>query len=430
MVMNTSLFNRNFTLVICGQIVSVLGSAILRFALDLYVLDITGRADIFALVLALSMIPGIVFTPIGGALADRFNRRNLMVILDFSAGAVVLILLMLLSAGLASIVAIGIILGLLSLISSGYQPTVQASVPNLVPADKLGPANGMVNGIGALSGMLGPVIGGVLYAVIGLNMLVILSCIAFFLSALMEIFIRMPFEKRSFTGSLAATILTDTKEGLRYIVDEKPLIVRVIILAALFNLLLTPLFIIGIPYVLRVTMQSGETLYGLGIGIGQFSAILGAIVGGALASKLKLHRLYLVLIAIACVCVLMAVAVFPAVLGLGFSLPFSLFVGSGGVIMILITLINIFVFTFVQINTPNEMLGKVMAIILASANCATPLGQALYGLIFERFNEAVFIPVLCAAGFAVLIAITTKMFFKSNARHERVSSGVLETELH
>jgi MFS family permease len=85
--MNNKPFTRDFSLVVMGQIVSIFGSAILRFALDLYVLDVTGRADIFALVIALSAIPGILFSPVGGAIADRFNRRNLMVILDFSNSA-------------------------------------------------------------------------------------------------------------------------------------------------------------------------------------------------------------------------------------------------------------------------------------------------------------------------------------------------------
>jgi MFS family permease len=64
-----------------GQIVTVFGSSLLRFALSLYVLDITGRADLFAALLAVSSIP-MLLAPIGGAISDRFNRKSLMVLYD------------------------------------------------------------------------------------------------------------------------------------------------------------------------------------------------------------------------------------------------------------------------------------------------------------------------------------------------------------
>ena len=72
--MKDKLFSRDFSLLVIGQIVSILGSAVLRFALNLYILDLTGRADIFGLLIAVSAIPAILFTPLGGAIADRFSR--------------------------------------------------------------------------------------------------------------------------------------------------------------------------------------------------------------------------------------------------------------------------------------------------------------------------------------------------------------------
>lgn len=73
---------KDFHLMVSGQIITILGSTLLRFALSLYVLDITGRADIFAGLYAITSIP-FLLAPLGGAIADRFNRRNVMVILDF-----------------------------------------------------------------------------------------------------------------------------------------------------------------------------------------------------------------------------------------------------------------------------------------------------------------------------------------------------------
>ncbi|MFD1402085.1 hypothetical protein [Robinsoniella peoriensis] len=79
-------YSKDFNLMVFGQVISILGSSLLRFALSLYVLDITGRADMFATLLAISNIP-LLLTPVGGAIADRFNRRNLMVIFDFASSS-------------------------------------------------------------------------------------------------------------------------------------------------------------------------------------------------------------------------------------------------------------------------------------------------------------------------------------------------------
>ena len=83
------------------------------------------------------------------------------------------------------------------------------------------------------------------------------------------------------------------------------------------------------------------------------------------------------------------------------------------VIMVLVTVISIFVITSVQKVTPNEMLGKVMAIIMAVSQCAAPLGMALYGVAFEQFSAAVYTPVLGACFFTVIIAVAAKYMLQN-----------------
>src|SRR6056297_2863759 len=77
-----NLFNKNFVLVVLGQLISIFANSILRFALPLYILDQTGSTAIFGSILAAAAVPPILFSPLGGILADRYNRKNIMVILD------------------------------------------------------------------------------------------------------------------------------------------------------------------------------------------------------------------------------------------------------------------------------------------------------------------------------------------------------------
>lgn len=402
---------RNFNLMVLGQVISVLGSALLRFALSLYVLDMTGRADLFAMLYAVSSIP-ILLSPLGGAIADRFNRRNLMVIFDFTSSSIVLCLILFLSADVTSILLIGIIMVLLSVVSTLYTPAVIASIPLLVNESKLEGANGIVQAVQALSGVAAPVLGGILYGIIGMQSLIVISCAAFFLSAVMEIFIKIPFVKREQEGHIVPTIVRDMKEGFVYVLTQ-PFILKSMTLAALINLVLSPVLIIGMPIILRVTMQSSDTMYGVGMGLGEFATIMGALTIGLFAKKMRLDTLYRWMIAIAVMLIPIAISITPFLLGFGYYPAFLLLMLGAIPIMTAATILSIYIITKVQRVTPNENLGKVMAIIMAVAQCVAPLGQIIYGVVFEAFSATLYLPILAVSLIMFVIAVVTQRILKN-----------------
>ena len=130
------LFSRDFTLMILGQIISLFGNAILRFALSLYVLDTTGSAAAFGGILAVSMVPTILCSPLGGVLADRVPRQRIMWGLDFFTAALVLGY-GLFFASRGTVLAVGVLMVLLAAIQALYQPSVQASIPALASEEHL-----------------------------------------------------------------------------------------------------------------------------------------------------------------------------------------------------------------------------------------------------------------------------------------------------
>lgn len=406
-----SCFNKNFNLIVLGQIISILGSSLLRFGLSTYILDTTGRADIFAALYAISNIP-LLFSPIGGAIADRFNRKNLMVIFDFMSSIIIFTFICLLSSLNNSIILIGIIMVLLSIISSMYQPTVQASIPLIVNEKDLEQGNGIVNGIGSLSSMFAPVLGGLLYGIIGIKMLLIVSCIAFFLSAVMEMFIHIPFDKREVNGGIVSTIVGDIKEGFSYVIKQS-YISKAMILAASLNLFLTPFLLVGIQYILRITMHSSNNMYGIGIGIIEFSSVLGALSIGLFAKKMKMNTLYRWLMLISILMIPMAISISPSMLSLGYYPSFILLFICVIPIAMSMTIITVFVLTIVQKQTPNELLGKVMATITAISQCVAPLGQIMHGKLFEVFSSRVYIPIVCMFIIMLLLSILAKYLYKN-----------------
>ncbi|MEH6889403.1 MFS transporter [Bacillus sp. JJ864] len=408
---NIKPFPKAFHLMVIGQIISVLGSSLLRFALSLYVLDITGRADVYATLYAASNIP-LLLSPLGGAIADRFNRRNLMVIFDFISSAIVFCFILLLADGNNSVILIGVVMVLLAIISAMYSPAVIVSVPLLVAENKLEQANGIVNGVQALSSVAAPVLGGVLYGIVGLKMLVVMSCLAFFLAAVLAIFINIPFVKRKQDGHIISTIVNDLKVGVIYVVKQ-PFILKCIILAAFLNLILTPLFVVGGPIILRVVLQSSDTMYGVGMGLIDFATILGALSIGFFSKKMQMKKLYLWFLVIALLIVPMALSITPLALSFGNYPSFILFVLCAFLIAMVMTIISIFVITAVQKKTSNENLGKVMAIIITVSQCMAPVGQVIYGVIFEAFSIKGYLPILFVSITMIAMAVVTKRLLRN-----------------
>ena len=409
MVKSLNTFNKNFNLMVLGQIISLFGASILKFALSLYILDMTGKAEIFATILAVSSIPIVVFSPIGGAIADIFNRRNLMVIFDFSSSVAVLILSLFLFNDNGSILLIGIIMTILSVISTMYQPTVQSSTPILVDNEHLINANGIVAGVVSLTNIAGPVLGGVLYGILGINAIVVISCISFFLSAIMEIFIQIPFVKQKQTGNIIKTIFIDIKDGIIHICKENRFTLKILFLAMAINLVLSSMLIVGIPYIVKITMESNNFLYGVAEGAISFSSLIAAVSIGIFSKHLKITNLHICFIICALIFIPMAFSVYPFILNTGFPVPFLIFIISSMLIFFTTTLISIYAITIIQLKTPNELLGKVMAILFAGTSVAMPIGQVIYGRLFDLLSDRVYIIIIGVGFITLLIAFISKI---------------------
>ena len=396
----------SFRLMVAGQIVTVLGSSLLRFALSLYVLDITGRADIFAGLFAISSIP-MLLAPIGGAISDRFDRRKLMVLYDAICGVIAFTLLFVMLSGGASVIIVGAVMVLLGVVGAMETPNGTACLPLLVSEDKLESANGIIQAVQSLSGVVAPILGGVLYGALGITALVTVSGTAFCLAALMEMFIRIPYEKRPQTSGMAVTIAGDLKDGFVYMWNER-MIRKLAVLAALLNLIITPCIIVVAPLVLRETMNAGDGLYGAGMGVIQFASILGALTVGVFSKKMRINTLWRWIAVMALLLVPAAVSVTRVALAFGMWPAFVLFMLCMVIVAAMATIISIFVIVRVQAKTPATHLGKVMAIIMAVSQCAAPIGQFLYGVAFEGFRGGEYLLFALAAGATLLITLLAR----------------------
>ena len=142
--MQNKLFTRNFTLLLLGQVFSLLGNGTLRFAMSMYVLEKTGSAAVFGTLLAVSMVPTILLTPFGGVLADRVDRRKIMVGLDLTSGMAVLLAAAAFADGRGIAVTAALMI-VLSVLGAFESPTVQACVPQMLSGENILKGNAAVN---------------------------------------------------------------------------------------------------------------------------------------------------------------------------------------------------------------------------------------------------------------------------------------------
>ena len=403
--MQKTSFGRDFLLVVIGQIISLFGNAILRFALPLYLLRQTGSPALFGVVTACSFAPMVVLSMAGGVLADRVNKRNIMVGLDFSTAAIILLFY----AALGRLPTVPLFIAVLMLlygISGTYQPAVQASVPLLVQKEKLIAGNAVINQVNTLSGLLGPVAGGVLFTLWGIGPILLLSAACFAFSAVMEIFIRIPHERRPSEAGVFQVVRQDLQECCRFVQSEKPVFVSVVVLVAMFNLVLSAVMIVGTPILITQELGMSDTLYGLTQG----ALALGGLCGGALAAacgdKLRVQKAHLLLLACSAAVAVMGLSLWlhlPSLVSYA-AITLMSFAAMGAS-----TLFMVQIYTLVQVQTPPQLVGKVMAALISIAMCGQPVGQALYGLLFGLF--APYLVLLGAAGAALCISLCSRRIF-------------------
>ena len=195
--MGKTLYEKNFNILVLGQVISLFGSSIQRFALSLYLLDLTGSAGIFSAILALSMVPVVLISPIAGMLADRGNKKRLMIGLDSLSALLLLVYVWIVFNGQDHVLVIATVMVLLSTISTIYQPVVNTCVPLIVSRDHLVRANAIIQQVASLSQFLGPILAGLLYGFFGITGVVIINLVSFLFSALLELFLEIPHQRRA-----------------------------------------------------------------------------------------------------------------------------------------------------------------------------------------------------------------------------------------
>ncbi|MDD7795378.1 MFS transporter [Clostridium sp. 'White wine YQ'] len=374
--------NKNFIIVVTGQIISLFGNAIQRFCMSLYILNLTGSAAIFSGILAISTIPYILFAPIAGLLADTVNRKKIMVRLDLFSAVLMSIYSVILISGKDNTVIVAVVMFMLSIIYTLYSPAVTACIPQIVEKEQLTSANGIIQQVGYVVNLAGPIVAGLLYGFIGMKFVVILNAASFLIAAIIELFLDIPnLEKiEKFKNPLFESI-KEMKKSFIYLKERKKVVLGIILSYALTNIFVVPVLSVVSPYFINVKLNMPSSIYGYVEAI----FVLGMIIGGMLITfrpKLfkmkKIHKtMYPMIIAMVSMGIAAGLNTDNKLITLGL---YSL----GGLgIMLSLSLSNIISLTYIQQEVKEEMLGKVSAFSTAVATASVAPGQIIYGQLID-----------------------------------------------
>lgn len=263
---------RSFLLIWTGQLFSILGSGLSSFALGVWIYEQTGQATSFALVALFASLPSLLVLPIAGSLADRWNRRLIMILSDTGAVLGTVALALLLWFGELQVWHIYIIATFSSIFSAFQEPAYMASVTMLVSKKQYGRANGLTQMGQAVGSIVTPILAGVLYVTIGLRGIILIDFASYFFAVTPLLIVRIPQPKITTAHETEKrNAMADLKLGWNYIRSRAGLL-GLLLYYAMVNFFLNYSGVLNGPMILSAhsatILGSVQTATGVGLLLG------------------------------------------------------------------------------------------------------------------------------------------------------------------
>lgn len=383
----------------------------LCFAYPLYLFDCSGSSTLYGAVAAIAFIPGVLATPVGGILADRGRQREVLVALGIA-----LMTASLLSIPMKRSLPLAVVVVAILCVQYGVQsllkPMLQIETVRMAGEGKVGRATALVSQSTMVSNILGPVVGTAVYGCFGIDTLCATASVTFAISALLfgGALRQNASSETMGDGATRTTCRNDFRESIRYLLQNASL-VAVILLAAVLNLALVGLTI-GAPIIVtkHLGMQSSF------VGIIEVAMGLGGLVGSGLVGIWP-HRFsfkgicrYVAMICLGVVPIIVTLLSGPD------EFAFVALAAGSAWVMAWASIASVEIVSFVQRSAPKELCGKVLALVYMMLSCATPIGQLVYGLAYDRWA-----PAIVFADMLGVLTLMTALFYRLKSRLWRLS---------
>ena len=355
--------NARFLRLWVGQGTSFVGDAVSMVALVVLVVQITGSASAVGGALVARLLPTIA-SPLAGVLADRVDRRIVLVASDLARA--VLILGLVFARDLATIYVLVFLMGLARTV---FNPTVRAAFPSVVGEGDLTRANALIGGTFSASIMLGPALGGLLVASIGVDAAFLADAVTYLISAILLSTVPLP-RPRQESGEEEGFV-RELRSGFGYLIGAR--VPLAIVVGAFLTILTINATVPAEVFLAKVTFGAGDAGYGLLVGLWGGGMVLGSAMMVVLGDRINLVLLYFLSIFVgAC-----------ALVGTGLAPVFILALGALTVEGAATGIDNVATDTILQKRVPEAFLGRVFSIRFLGYSAGEALAYLVGGLLVD-----------------------------------------------
>ena len=338
---------RKFLLLWCGEFISSVGGGLTSFGLGVYIFNKTGSAAGMAAVTLLGFLPTLLLSVPAGALADRFDRRLLMMIGDGCSGLGILFILICMKNGGASLGQICAGVFVSAVFSSLLEPSYRATITDLLTKDEFSKAGGLVSLAGSARYLLSPVIAGFLLAAWDISLLLIIDICTFFVTIAATAFVRKSIETKQVANE--ASFFESIREGWEALHGRKGVFMLVLVSSAV-TLFMGILQILVEPMVL--SLADAKTL-----GVTETICATGMLVSGLFLGIFGIRKGYVKILQIS----LALAGVFMA--GMGLSGNIGVICVFGFLFFCMLPLANNCLDYLTRTNIPDELQGRAWGLI-------------------------------------------------------------------
>ncbi len=403
------LFSRNFILYAAGRIVSLMGSGIQNIAIPLYILRTTGSGLAMGTFAFVQLLPRIIIMPLGGVIGDNFNRKKIMVVMDFLCGVISLILATAVINGYISLVVLFIGQIFLSAFASVFDASTGAMLPEIISKKNLLKGNSVLGSINSATYIIGPIAGAALFGFFGIRIVLFINGLSFIISAISETFIEYYPQEKSQHLTIEKT-KKDIIEGFNFLINAKG-ILPLIYFAAVANFFGVASITVILPYIFVEGIGFTDNQFG----ILQASVMIGIFTGNIMLSILseKLNKKKIVvygLSAQASLFLIIGIFFYPWAIrtfGMGSFYLFGIFL----VLLIMFGIANAFINTSINTNLqlmiPNKVRARVLSAYSFSMQVISPIGVFAAGIALELMKYYNLF-MICT----LMIIVATGIFFK------------------
>jgi|GEM_PF-2354714 len=399
----TKFWNKNFILYVIAFELAEMGHSLLSFAIPIYILIVTNDPTLVGTVMTISWLPFALFLPFGGVLADRFSKRKVIVLCNFLIA--VAIGGYMIGTGNTDVLLLSVMmLVLMTILQSLQSPSFETVLYEIIPMEELMRANQVTWILMIGSGVLAPIIAGWLLSHFGLNVIMSVSMTLFLGATCLNIFLKIPFEKTQATKGIFSVITSDLKASFKFVWFEDEVLKKGTIGLVLYSLVLGPVVGIIPPIFINAILEMNERVLGFAQGLIALGGILGVMLLGRLGERVTAKKLSHLLIS-SSVTLIATTLIFMLVPSRGMAFVVLIF-GSLAVNTILV-MFSLNYFTYLGQNTPEEMVGKVMAFAMTVMLLAWSLAQFIVGRLFNLFENNLALAALVLPAIVLCLAFTT-----------------------